>query len=235
MIRAFGFLTVVGRSAPPDPSTLEWFPVVGAAIGLAVGGAWWGAARAWPHGPAATIAVLADLALTGMLHFDGLVDAADGVLAPMDRERRLSVMRDPTIGAFGLCAGAMILLLRWTTLDAIPPNVLLIGALWCMSRTVMAATVRFVPYARSGGGLASRFVDDRRRIPVAAIGALLAFGLGFAADRVVGVAAVGVVALSGAGVVAFCRVRLGGFTGDVLGAAGIIGETAGLLLVASKW
>jgi adenosylcobinamide-GDP ribazoletransferase len=235
VIRAFGFLTMVGRSTPPDGSTLEWFPLVGAIVGLAVGGVWFGAEHLWPRGPAAALAVAADLAITGMLHFDGLTDTADGVLPHMDRARRLSVMSEPTIGAFGLVVAVTVLLLRWTSFAVITPNVLLIAGIWCASRTVMAVTVRIVPYARDGGGLAARFIGTRRWITVGATGALASFGLGILADRGIGALAIGVVFLTGAAVVAFCRKRLGGFTGDVLGAAGLLAETMGLLLVAAKW
>lgn len=235
MIRAFGFLTVVGRSTPPDGSTLEWFPLIGAIIGLVVGGVWYGAEHLWPRGPASALAVAADLVITGMLHFDGLTDTADGVLPHMERARRLSVMSEPTIGAFGLGVAVVVLLFRWTSFAVITPNVLLIAGIWCASRTVMAVTVRIVPYARDGGGLASRFIGTRRWIAVGAIGVLMSFGLGILADRGVGVLAIGVAFLTGAAVVAFCRKRLGGFTGDVLGAAGLLAETMGLLLVAAKW
>jgi adenosylcobinamide-GDP ribazoletransferase len=235
VIRAFGFLTVVGRSTPPDGSTLAWFPLVGAIVGLVVGGVWYGAEHLWPRGPAAALAVAADLAITGMLHFDGLTDTADGVLPHMERARRLSVMAEPTIGAFGLGVAVMVLLLRWTSFAVITPNVLLIAGIWCASRTVMAVTVRIVPYARDGGGLASRFIDTRRWIAIGALGVLSSFALGILADRGIGALAIGVAFLTGAAVVAFCRVRLGGFTGDVLGAAGLIAETMGLLLAAAKW
>jgi adenosylcobinamide-GDP ribazoletransferase len=235
VMRAFGFLTVAGRSAPPDGSTLEWFPLVGAIVGSVVGGVWYGAEHLWPPGPAAALTVAADLAVTGMLHFDGLADTADGVLPHMDRSRRLSVMSDPTIGAFGLAVAVMVLFLRWTSFASITPNVLLIAGIWCASRTVMAVTVRAVPYAKEAGGLASRFIGTRGWVTVGAIGVLSSFGLGIVADRGIGALAIGVVFLTGAAVVGFCRVRLGGFTGDVLGAAGLLAETAGLLLAAAKW
>lgn len=235
MIRAFGFLTIVGRSTPPDGSTLEWFPLVGAMIGLVVGAVWWGADHLWPRGPAAAVVVVADLAITGMLHLDGLTDSADGVLAHMDRSRRLAVMSEPTIGAFGLGVAVMVLVLRWSSFAAITPDVLLVAGLWCAARTVMAVTVREVPYARAGGGLASGFIGTRRGFVVGLVGIVLAVGLGVAGDGTVGVIAVAAAASTGAGVVAFCRHRLGGYTGDVLGAAGMMAETIGLLVAAARW
>lgn len=235
MIRALGFLTVVVRSTPPDRTTLEWFPLVGAVIGATVGGIWWGAGHLWPPGLAAAVAVVADLAITGMLHLDGVIDTADGVLPHLDRDRRLAVMSEPTIGAFGIGAAIVVVLLRWASLAAIAPKVLLIAGLWCMARTVMAVTVRAVPYAREGGGLVSSFIGGRRSITVGAVGTAVAVGLALIADGTIGVVAVAAAASTGAGVVAFCRTRLGGYTGDVLGAAGMLAETVGLLVAAARW
>ena len=82
MRRALAFLTPlpVGTTEPPDRRTLAWFPVVGALIGTVLGGVWWGAERRVAPPVAAGLVVAADLALTGMLHLDGLMDTADGLL-----------------------------------------------------------------------------------------------------------------------------------------------------------
>ncbi|MGH9226317.1 MAG: adenosylcobinamide-GDP ribazoletransferase, partial [Acidimicrobiales bacterium] len=93
--RAVAFLTPVGGAAAPSPAAVSWFPVVGALIGGAVGAVWWGADAVWAPLVAAALAVAADLVLTGGLHADGLIDSADGLLPPLDRERRLDVMADP--------------------------------------------------------------------------------------------------------------------------------------------
>jgi adenosylcobinamide-GDP ribazoletransferase len=176
--------------------------------------------------------VAADLALTGMLHFDGLVDSADGLLPPLERSRRLDVMADPAAGAFGVGVAVVVLLLRWASLAALAPSPVLLSALWCASRLAMAQFARTVPYARPAG-LASAFLaPGARRLPVAGMllgAALTALGAG---DAVAGVAALGIAA---AAVMALAVRRVGGFTGDVLGAAGMVGETAGLLAAAARW
>jgi adenosylcobinamide-GDP ribazoletransferase len=230
MRRALAFLTPLGGPATPSPGALAWFPVVGAGLGLALGGIWWAADRLWPAAVAAAVVVVADLALTGMLHLDGLVDSADGLLPPLDADRRLDVMADPATGAFGVGAAVAVLLLRWASLAALSPSPALLAALWCASRFVMADVVRTVPYARRTG-LATAFLERGRR-PLGGIvlgAVLVALGRG---DAVAGVAALGVA--SGA-VVAFAARRVGGFTGDVLGAAGMVGETVGLLAAAARW
>jgi adenosylcobinamide-GDP ribazoletransferase len=235
VIRALGFLTIVGRSAPPNPSTLRWFPFAGALIGAIVGGLWWGAAQLWSPALAAALVAAADLAITGMLHLDGLTDTADGVLPHLERSRRLAVMAEPTVGAFGVGVAVVVLLVRWAAFAALAPNVLLVGGLWCVARTAMAVTVRAVPYAREGGGLASAFVGTRSWFGLALVGSTLGLGLGFLAAGAGGAAAVVVATAAGAGVVALGVSRLGGYTGDVLGAAGMMAETIGLVVAAARW
>src|SRR5690349_4062880 len=118
MRRALAFLTPlpVGTAEPPDRRTLAWFPVVGALIGALLGGVWWIAERLWPVSVAAALVIAADLALTGMLHYDGLIDSADGLLPHLTRERRLEVMREPDIGAYGVTVTVVVVALRFAAL-----------------------------------------------------------------------------------------------------------------------
>jgi adenosylcobinamide-GDP ribazoletransferase len=236
MRSALGFLTVVGGAAPPDRRAPAWFGPVGAALGLAVGGAWWVAGELWPPLVAAVLALAVDAALTGMLHFDGLADSADGLLPPLDRRRRLEVMATPEIGAFGVMALALVVLARVAALGALEPDPLLVAGLWTASRAAMAVALAWLPYARAGGGAASEF---RAGSPAPALAAL-AVGCVVVAWSFDGGWGPGVlVAASGlagfGAVVAFAWRRLGGYTGDVLGAAGLIAETVGLVVAAARW
>lgn len=234
MRRALAFLTPLGGSAVPDARTLSWFPLVGALVGGAVGAVWWGAQEVWPAAVAAAVVLAADLALTGLLHVDGLVDAADGLLPQVPRERRLEIMADPAVGAYGVAVAAAVLLLRFAALASMEANVLLLAGIWCGSRTVMAVAARAVPYARREGGLASAFTGgDWRTVGLA--GLILAVSLGALAGGRQPEAAVAVGMATGGAVVALGHRRLGGFTGDVLGAAGVVAETAALLVAALTW
>jgi adenosylcobinamide-GDP ribazoletransferase len=246
MRRAVSFLTPFGGPADPAPSALAWFPAVGALIGLAVGGIWWAARRGWAPPAAAAIAVIADAALTGLLHLDGLADAADGLLPPLSRARRLEVMADPRLGAFGAAGLGIVLLARFGAFASMLPSPLAIAGLWSGSRTAMAVTARAVPYARQGG-LASAFLPApgagtppgaAARLAGPAVlglaGGLLALALAFAGRGALGLAAVGAEAAGAAAVVFLAQRRLGGFTGDVLGAAAVVGETVGLLTLALR-
>lgn len=235
MRRALAFLTPLGGAAVPDRRTLSWFPLAGGLIGAVVGGVWWAASQVWPPVVAAALAVAADLAVTGMLHLDGLADSADGLLPHLTRARRLAVMAEPAVGAYGVAVVAVAVVLRFAALTATTPNVLLVAGVWCASRTVMAVTARWVRYARPCGGLATAMLGGGGRRLVLAYGPALALVLAAAGDRVRGVAAVAACVASGAGVVALGRRRLGGFTGDVLGAAGVVGETLGLVVAATRW
>jgi adenosylcobinamide-GDP ribazoletransferase len=238
--RALAFLTPLGGAALPSPGALAWFPVVGAALGGALGVTWWGLSRFWPPAVVAAVVVGLDLGLTGLLHIDGLVDSADGLLPHLSRERRLEVMRQPTVGAFGVAVCAAVLLGRWAALFAARPSILLLVSLWIGSRTTMAIVATSVPYAREGEeGLARAFLGSRRAgVLAAAVGVPCAFVAAVAAVR--GSPEAGPVALvSGAvaaGLVVWLAVRrIGGFTGDVLGASGLVLETVGLLVASARW
>ena len=126
---------------------------------------------------AAALTIAADLALTGLLHIDGLVDSADGLLPHLPVERRLEVMAEPTVGAYGVAVAAVVLLLRFAALASMAPAVLLVAGAWCGSRTVMAVTARAMPYARPGGGLATAMLGGDWR-PVGAYGVVTAVTLG---------------------------------------------------------
>ncbi len=244
---AASILTVVGKGSSPDPRAFEWFPVIGALLGAALGTIWWAAGHAFPTLVVAALVVGADLGLTGLLHFDGLVDSADGLLAHLDRERRLEVMAEPGVGAFGVGVAGAVLIGRFAAVASLAPagiavSVLLFGALWCTSRSLMILGAVCLPYARAGdgGGLATAFLPiggaSTRRTVVAGILGLLGSLVAFLVWRPVGgAAAFGAEVIGAVVVLLLARRRLGGFTGDVLGAAGVIAETLGLLVAAAKW
>jgi adenosylcobinamide-GDP ribazoletransferase len=258
---ALGFLTAFGGAAVPDRRSVVWFGPVGGLVGLLVGLVWWGAGELWPALLAAVLAVVADAALTGMLHLDGLADTADGLLPPLDRPRRLAVMSDPQAGVFAVVALTLVLALQVTSLALLTPDPLLIAALWAASRAAMGLTLSLVPYARAGtaldptpttaadpaprtstgpspapttGGLASVFVGTPPW-PSAVAGAAALAAAALAGGWPAGPAAAVALVAGAGGVVVLARHRLGGFTGDVLGAAGVVGQTCALVVAAARW
>ena len=232
---AVAFLTVVGRGTTPDARTMRWFPAVGLVVGALVGGTWWLADQSFAPFLAAALAVAADLAITGMLHVDGLADSADGLLPHLDRDRRLAVMAQPDIGAFGVAAVGIALLLRVGAFATMPVDVALVAGLWCASRSAMALVATTRPYARSGGGIASAFLGDRATPAVAALGVVAGGVIAGASAGRAGAAAAVALVVAIAAVVVLADRRLGGFTGDVLGALGVVGETVGLVVAAARW
>jgi adenosylcobinamide-GDP ribazoletransferase len=247
MQEAFGFLTVLGRSVTPSPRAWRWFPLVGATLGGMVGGVWWCLAQVLSPVLAGALTVAVDLALTGMLHLDGLADAADGLLPHATRERRLEIMRAPDVGAFAVGAVAITLIVRTAAFASRPADVALVAALWCTSRTLVAVAPAWMSYARDHG-LASAFLGPPASSwpasswpasswPASWWLALALVPAGAAAAATIGwrgPVAVGAALLGAGGVLALARVRVGGFTGDVLGAAIIVGETAGLVVAALR-
>lgn len=230
MLSALAFLTVAGGARPPDAHTLRWFPPVGAGIGGLLAVVWVVGDAVWNPAVAAALVVAADLAITGMLHFDGLADSADGLLPHLDRDRRLDVMSAPDVGAFALTVVPTVVLLRWVALAGGTIEPLALVGVWTASRTLMAVTPAFVPYARASG-LASPFIAGSRGW--IAIWLIPAAGVLVVTHAAIGAGALLVGIAAGAGVVLLARRRLGGFTGDVLGAAAVVAETVMLLGLAA--
>ncbi len=157
-------------------------------------------------------------------------------------------MSDPAVGAFGAVTVMAVLLLRFGALASTPAVPLVVAGLWCGSRTSMVAIAGILAYARPEGGLVTAFVSSAtagsgvrpvRRWTTGSLvtvlaGLALAVGLAAIGDRVRGLEAVGAEAAAVAAVAWLAQRRIGGFTGDVLGAAGVLGETVGLLVLAAR-
>ncbi|GJE39206.1 adenosylcobinamide-GDP ribazoletransferase [Methylobacterium persicinum] len=185
---------------------------------------------------AATLAVGTLAATTGGLHEDGLADLADGLGAGGDRDRMLTIMRDSRIGSYGAIALFLGLALRIgalaTLLDRIGAAAAIALVLAAaLSRLAALAPMVLLPPARSDGLSAAAGRPTGSSLGVAAaLGvalclASLPFGLGLA-----GVAAMaGLSALAVWPVTSLARNKLGGQTGDVIGACQQVAEIAGLL------
>lgn len=212
-------------------------PLVGALVGALAGLAYWIAYRLnLPPLVCATIAIAAGMLLTGCLHEDGLADTADGFGGGETRERALEIMRDGRIGAYGTCALVILLALRIGTVADLPNARLVVWALIGAHATARAGLPLFmllVPPARPDGLSAAAGAPSRERAAVAAaIGiALLWVALGFRSALIALV-----LVLIGAAVMAWLtRRKIGGQTGDVLGAVEQVGETLVLLVTAARF
>ncbi|MGH2713893.1 MAG: adenosylcobinamide-GDP ribazoletransferase [Solirubrobacteraceae bacterium] len=217
---ALGLLTVIPARARTTPgglgSAAGWFPAVGALVGLAAGAVRLGADPSLGPGVAAVLSAIALVAVTGALHQDGLADCADALGVRGGRERRLAVMRDSTIGAFGMLALALWAVLLVAALAALPRHqiiwvLVLAGALGRWAAVLHAAAL---PPARRDG-LGAAFAPTAASVAVASamviIAALLHRPIAALASAGMGIA----VALA---VSTWARHALGGRTGDTLGA-----------------
>ena len=208
------------------------FPVVGALIGLAL----WvllSLISGFGFHPlvVAVAVVAAGLLITGALHEDGLADVADG-LGGGDPARRLEIMKDSRLGAFGVLALVLMVVLKagvvYTLADPLKPGLalaLLVGAA-AWSRALMTAIWATLPPANPGGLASVRPDVQQATIALAiALGLLLVLllllpGTGFLPGAAVLAAVVaGLFAL-------FARWQFGGVTGDVCGAAQVLAELA---------
>ena len=156
----------------------------------------------------------------------GLADSADGLGAQVERARRLELMAEPGIGAFALAAGGTVLVSRWALLADPDIEFLAFVGVWAASRILAATVPAFVGYARPGG-LAEAFCAGSCRWLLAWL-APVAAGLFFVTGAL-GPIAVGAAVVTCVGIVVLAKRRLGGFTGDVLGAVIMLSETAALL------
>jgi adenosylcobinamide-GDP ribazoletransferase len=216
---------------------MAYFPVVGASLGTLIGLSWRTARRRLPPLPAAALIVAIDALMTGGLHLDGLADTADGLCAHVPAKSRLEIMAEPQVGTFAVVALGVVLIARTAALAALEPSPALLAALYCSSRSVMVVGSRALPYAREEG-LATAFLpapdgsDNALVAGLAGAGAALLLAALVAGRR--GARAVAAGWLSGALVLVLAQRRIGGFTGDVLGASGVVCETAGLIVAAAK-
>jgi cobalamin 5'-phosphate synthase/cobalamin synthase len=212
------------------------FPLVGAAIGALVGFVVVGLDARLGALLAAVLAVGVEALLTGAIHLDALADSADG-LGAGSRERALEIMREPAIGAFGATALVLDLAAKTAALAAVangPQAVLAIAAAFALGRTAPLALGWALPYARPEGGSGSVLTGGAGEVS-RAVGVGVGIGLAFAALGLRGLALVAGAALGAAAVGLVARRRLGGVTGDVLGASAEIATTLALVAaVASR-
>ena len=231
---AIRFLTVVPApggewSARAASRSVAWFPAVGLGIGGAVAAVHWAARLAMPDLPAAALALAAGVILTGALHLDGLADTFDGLLGGDTPKRRLEIMKDPSIGVFGVAAVVLVLIAKWGGLSSLPDAYgwAAIAVAAMSGRFAAVASMAIFRYERSQG-LGSPFVGASRVAYLAA--AVFAAALAFVLAGPFGLAALACATVVGLAVSAFAARQLnGGVTGDVYGAAIELAEVSALL------
>ncbi|MEP2030230.1 MAG: adenosylcobinamide-GDP ribazoletransferase [Paracoccaceae bacterium] len=209
------------------------FSLVGVLVGAIAGLVGWISLKiGLPHMIAAGLALAVLIIITGAMHEDGLADCADGFWGAKTPVRRLEIMKDSSIGAYGALALILITGLRWLGYGAlIHEGIGPFIAVAALSRGVVPSVMAAVPPARRDG--LSRSVGWPNW-ETAAIGVLVAllvaiFTLGWGAFPATFAAAVAAVCAG-----ALAHLKVGGQTGDVLGAVQQLSELA-IILVLISW
>lgn len=208
------------------------FPVAGVVVGLIGAVAYWLAHRlGLPSWPAAVLALAATMAVTGCLHEDGLADTVDGFGGGTSRESKLAIMRDSRIGAYGVCALALSVLLRASALSSLAQPALVLPALiaaHAAARTAMPVLMHLVPPARSDGLSAAvgRPAGERTALAAALGIVIVVFCLG----PLAGLEAIVLVAIAATLLARLSLSQIEGQTGDVLGALEQVSEIIVLLV-----
>lgn len=256
LIAALQFLTRLPISARmPNGQKLfrrstVFFPLAGFVIGLIVAGIGFGLGFLFPFYVNAALLLAVWVLLTGGLHVDGLMDTADGLLSHRSRERMLEIMKDSRVGAMGVLACVLYVLLKAALLaallnDAGLERFLALALIPVWSRSFMVMAIAGWPYARESGGLGALYRSVRGRHAAAAF--LLAAGMTLALFALLpgsglpleplawlGSFALGTYA-AGCWIAAAISRKLGGLTGDVYGALNELLELILLLVAVGYW
>jgi len=239
LLAAFQFLSItpaiVRRAFTPQElgRSVGWYPLVGAAISGVLLGANWGLMRIG-LGRLTTAAILIALwlLLTRALHLDGWMDAWDGLFGGWTPARRLEIMRDSRVGAFGVAAGIAVLLIQAGALSEsarLWPALLIapVTGRWAMSLALV-----IYPYGRASG--LGRDMKDNARWPQAVLATVIAGAAAWFGAGTMGLLALAISAVAALLAAEFARRRGGGgLTGDLYGAICVLVETGVLVLFAA--
>nr|WP_174840274.1 MULTISPECIES: adenosylcobinamide-GDP ribazoletransferase [unclassified Ruegeria] len=232
---AFVLLTRLPTPRLPETAfarqaTAVWaFPIVGLVVGaLATLTGWLAIWVGLPAFVSAALVVSVLIVVTGAMHEDGLADMFDGLWGGYTTERRLEIMKDSQIGTYGVLAIGLVQTLRITGIAALIHADLFTGFLAaCMvSRSLMPVLMHFLPNARKSG-----LSQSVGRPPASSVGLGLFLAVSLA-GLVLGAGAILPVLLScgtAFAVAMIAKAKIGGQTGDILGATQQLTEVTVLL------
>ncbi|HKI50965.1 MAG TPA: adenosylcobinamide-GDP ribazoletransferase [Geothermobacteraceae bacterium] len=235
---ALGFLTVLPVAPGHEPSpeqlgrSMGFFPAAGLVIGLLLVVLNWALEALIPRPVLDCLLLLILIALTGALHLDGMADMVDGLAGGRDQAGILRIMKDSRVGAIGVVALVMLLLLKYLSLVSVPLAEKSAALMFmpCAGRWVQVVLAAFCRYVRNEGGTGRSFVEQvGERETLLATGTLLAAALVLFGMQ--GVFLAFLLGLAAMIMMRYFQARLGGVTGDVLGAASEVLEVLSLILV----
>ena len=225
----------VGHDAPTLSRSAVYFPAVGALVGLVGAAAYHTAALVFAPAFAAAAALAATVWLTGAFHEDALGDTFDGFGGGWQPDEILRIMRDSRLGTYGTVALVLTLGARWTALASLTPAAVL-GALvgaHVLARWTALPLILWLPYVRESGTgkpFAASMTPGRLVVGTAVALGLAALALGWAVVPI-GLTVAGVTVAGGL----YSRSKIGGMTGDVLGAVNGLAELAVYLVLLGDW
>ena len=212
------------------PGALFYFSFIGLLVGAVAAAVYTLASVATSPLVSAVITVILLSLLSGFLHLDGLADTADGFMSSRSSSRCLEIMRDSHIGVMGCAAICGVWLLKTSALLSIDETEIVSGVIIAATagRVAIVCLMSLLPYARQEGGLASLFAPSaEKRAALVSLLLLAIIVVLVSVGRLLftTIALVAVLALFAP----LCRRRIGGYTGDTLGAVCELTETAVLL------
>jgi adenosylcobinamide-GDP ribazoletransferase len=242
------FLTRLPVPALPDfqpiwlTRSARYFPLVGALIGAINVGVWWLCSQWFPPAIAVGLMLGASLLVTGAFHEDGFADTCDAFGGGTTPERTLAIMKDSRVGAYGVIGIVMLLGLKWATLVAIPASAfpLLIVAAHMLSRWCSIGLIWRLNYVRSDGEAKSRLLADSLSgfgwSLSGMLGAVPLLPVALTTDRIPYSMTIRCLAaatfaslLTAVAAAVYFKKRIGGYTGDSLGAVQQLCELSFLL------
>lgn len=236
LISAMRFLTVIPipfkKDVPFVPkAAVPFFPVAGLVIGIILALLDWFFGWCFNRTIAAALDVAILICLTGALHIDGLADSGDGLFSHKPTLKALEIMRDSRIGSMGMATVVVVLLIKFAALTSIESHrflmLLLIPAL---ARTGLVFAMLRLPYLRKEDGLAGPFFVSS--LPWLFVMILLLVLAALVYTGLTGLIVIAGYLVSTALIMLFYHKRMGGVTGDMLGAMIEVQEAFLLLLAA---
>lgn len=225
----FPVATWLRPAAAPNADALACLPLVGAVVGGIAGLAGY-AAASWLHAPwAFVVAWAVALALTGLVHVDGFLDACDGLFVSAPPARRFEILKDPHHGTFAVGGMAIVTALWLAALASVAPSRLPIVLAFsgAAARFVVIPVAWLVPYA-AGGGMMRTFAA-RPNVVVSLVGLIVVEGLAWCVSPIAFAVWPAAMLLAWAGA-RWAAGRLGGaINGDVYGALIVTSEVLILL------
>jgi adenosylcobinamide-GDP ribazoletransferase len=234
LISAIQFLTILPLGKPGifDPKKMiRFFPIVGILLGILLAVFDQAVIRLWPRPVAALLDVIFLVAATGAFHLDGLADTADGLYGQRPREKALEIMKDSRIGVMGLIAVLCGLSIKWGGISNLDNHrCLLLIMIPAYARAGMMFGIRFLEYGRPEGGTGQPFFGSIQA-PYDFWGVLFPIALSlFLGWKGLWLNVIFVILI--VLILSYYKKRIGGITGDMLGAMSEMIESL-LFLLAS--